>query len=111
MISNPEEEMAFQLKLVGIPFEREFKFCPTRRWRSDFMIDQLLLEIEGGVHTNGRHVRGKGFENDCEKYNTATMLGFRLLRVTPKHVKSGEALKWIEETLKLLKLNDKFDIN
>ena len=37
--------------------------------------------------------------NDLEKYNTATLLGWRLLRVTPEMVSDGTALLLIEALL------------
>lgn len=40
--------------------------------------------MEGGVWTNGRHTRGAGFLADVSKYNRAAVLGWRLLRCTPK---------------------------
>jgi len=46
----------------------------------------LAVEIEGGVYTQGRHTRGKGFEADCEKYNTAQALGWSVLRYTPQMI-------------------------
>jgi hypothetical protein len=44
----------------------------------------IAIEIEGGIYTNGRHTRGKGFANDMEKYNEATAMGWHIFRVTPK---------------------------
>jgi hypothetical protein len=55
--------------------------------------------VDGGVHSGGRHTRGAGFEVDCEKLNEAVLLGYRVLRVTTKHVESGDALEWIERAL------------
>jgi hypothetical protein len=71
----------------------EFRFHPTRRWRFDWAwpSQKVALEIEGGAWTRGRHTRGKGFVRDMEKYNQAVLLGWRVLRVTPKQVTSGEA--------------------
>lgn len=70
-------------------------------WRFDFALPEALIaiEVEGGVHTGGRHTRGKGFIQDCEKYNAATILGWRVIRVTGEHIKSGQALKWAEEII------------
>ena len=64
----------------------EFKFCPSRKWRADFAIPshRLLVEIEGGVWSGGRHTRGSGFIGDMEKYNMAAILGYRVLRFQPK---------------------------
>ena len=79
--------MAFSriLKSQGERPELEFKFHPKRRWRFDLALPQhmVAIEIEGGVWTNGRHVRGKGFLSDIEKYNEAAVLGWRVLRFTP----------------------------
>ena len=54
---------------------KEYKFHPTRRWRFDYAIPEhkIALEVEGGVWTGGRHTSPKGFLNDIEKYNTATL--------------------------------------
>lgn len=40
------------------------------------------MEIEGGVWSRGRHVRGSGFEKDCEKHNEAAALGWSVFRFT-----------------------------
>ena len=37
-MSDAEEALAFQLRAVGIPFDREVRFAPPRRWRADFQI-------------------------------------------------------------------------
>jgi hypothetical protein len=38
-------------------------------------------------------------EADAEKYGEAMVLGWRVLRVTPRQVKTGMALRWIEGAL------------
>ena len=101
-MSKLEEELAFQIKVCNLPIPiREFKFHPKRKWKSDFVWTEqkLIVEVEGGIFSNGRHTRGIGFQNDCEKYNSATCLGYRVIRVTAEHIRSGQALKWIEEIL------------
>ena len=55
----------------------------------------LLVEIEGGIYAGGRHTRGKGFENDCEKYNVAVLMGYSLLRFSGGMVESGTAAKMV----------------
>lgn len=67
--------------LDGPELEKEYKFCPGREWRADYRIGQWLIELEGGVHSKGRHVRPAGFIEDCFKYNTAAMLGYRIIRI------------------------------
>lgn len=64
---------------------REHKFLKERRFRFDFAcIDlKIAIEVEGGIWSNGRHVRGAGYIRDMEKYNLATIYGWRLLRYKP----------------------------
>lgn len=80
---------------------REFKFHETRRWRFDFAWPEFLVavEVEGGVWTGGRHTRGVGFEGDCEKYAEALTAGWKVLRVTGKHIRSGRAMEWLRMLL------------
>ena len=67
-------------------------------WRFDMAWPRLMLavEVEGGIWARGRHVRGKGFEADCEKYNEAALAGWRVLRVTGAMVQDGRALQYVE---------------
>ena len=64
---------------------REYCFAKPRRWRFDYAWPdyKIALEVEGGAWTHGRHTRGSGFVNDMEKYNTAILAGWIVLRVTP----------------------------
>jgi very-short-patch-repair endonuclease len=102
-LSDLEDLLAQQMKFAGLPEpEREYRFAPPRRYRADFAYpDQMLLiEVEGGTWKGGRHSRGKGFQDDCFKYNLATTIGFRVLRFTGDMIKSGLALRTIEDVLK-----------
>lgn len=68
----------------------EFKFHPTRKWRADFAIPscKILIEIDGGIWSGGRHTRGGGFIGDMEKLNAAAILGYRVLRYQPADCKA-----------------------
>lgn len=81
--------------------EREYRFHPTRKWRFDFAWPEyrLYLEVEGGVWMNGRHTRGSGFVKDIEKYNAATILGWRPLKVTPRGLNSLDTVQLIRDAL------------
>ncbi|WP_171951611.1 hypothetical protein, partial [Acinetobacter baumannii] len=83
-------------------YEQEFRFHPERRWKADFRIEgyMILVEVEGGAFSNGRHTRGKGYLGDMEKYNSAAMMGFTVLRFSTEQVKAGVALKQIELLIK-----------
>ena len=94
--SEPERALAQELLWLKLPAPvREHRFSSFRRWRFDFAWPEYMLavEVEGG-HWVGGH-GGERFDQDCEKYNTATTMGWRILRVTPAQVTSGEAIGWI----------------
>lgn len=71
----------------------EFKFHPSRKWRADFALPaaKILVEIDGGVWSGGRHTRGAGFVRDQEKLNAAAVLGYRVLRFTPADCRAKRA--------------------
>lgn len=77
--------------------EREYRFHATRRWRFDFAwpAEKIALEVDGGSWTGGRHTRGPGFEMDQQKSNAATLLGWRVLHVTPERMRDGSAVRLV----------------
>lgn len=79
----------------------EHRFAPPRRWRFDWcwMAEKVVLEVEGGVWIQGRHSRGAGMLADMEKYNQATLMGWRVLRTTPQTLKSRETLSLLTQLL------------
>ena len=85
----------------GLPEpEYEVRFHPTRKWRFDMLFQRwLAVEQEGMAFGGGRHQRHGGFIADMEKYNAATVLGYRLLRFTRKQIDSGLAFQTIKEAL------------
>lgn len=62
---------------------REYRFCPTRKWKFDFAwpAKRVFVEMEGGIRGKSRHTVAGGFIRDCEKYNTATFLGWVGIRI------------------------------
>lgn len=91
-----------QCVAIGLPApELEVRFHPTRKWRADYLWREpkLIVEVDGGVFVSGRHSRGAGVEKDCEKFAEAMVLGYRVLRVTTRHVRDGRAVGWIERLL------------
>lgn len=91
-MDEAEEVKAKPYPLVGLCLAAglpapvpEFRFHPERRWRIDYAFPEqkVAVEIEGGLFVRGRHSRGAGMLADMEKYNAATMLGWKLLRYSP----------------------------
>ena len=102
IVSKGEAALIQQLRALKIEFVQEFRFHTARKWRADFHIKntKLLIEVEGGIWSGGRHTRGKGYIGDMEKYNAATMMGYQVLRFSTEQVTSGFAIKQIEGLVK-----------
>lgn len=124
-VSKLETELANQLHLVGLKPEREFRFAAMatggtgkgsrarlkasnlKDWRFDFaFLDAgVAVEVEGGTWgaKKSRHTTGSGFHGDCDKYNSAVLLDWMVLRFTAKHIQTGEALRMIETVIGIRK--------
>lgn len=114
-MSAGEELLAVHLRAHGIDAIREYRFgaeacggsgagvrdrlarAGLRDWRADFALvgSRLLVEVEGGGWTGGRHNRGSGFAEDMAKYDAAMRLGWRVYRCDPAMIKSGRAIETI----------------
>lgn len=101
-MTRPHDTLLLHLKARGLPMPiNEYKFHDTRRWRFDMCWpeEMLAVECDGGVWSQGRHVRGAGYENDCEKLNVAAELGWRVLRFTTGMIRSGKAIEQLQRIL------------
>ena len=115
-MSKLEDLLLTQIKVMGIPHpEQEYRFAAIhvgmgrairkrlliaglKDYRFDFCWPDLMLavEVEGGIFVNGRHTRGKGFEDDMLKYHHAQRLGFTVYRCGSRLIKSGQAVQLIK---------------
>ena len=105
------DKLALLIEADGLPTPvREWPFAKPRRWRFDFAWPEKMVaaEVMGqtwgkvnnyGKWTGGRHVRGKGYENDAVKQSEAAVLGWRVLIFTSDMVDDGRALALIERAL------------
>jgi hypothetical protein len=97
-----EQDFADQCRSYLLPTViRKHLFAKSigRRWEFDFAFPEyhLAVEIEGlavrkigGVFVcTGRHTTPKGFEGDCEKYATAVLLGWTVVRFMTKQAAPG----------------------
>lgn len=114
-MSAPEETLALHFRAHGLQPVREYRFAAEatggsgkgvrnrlagaglRDWRADFALvgHCLLVEVEGGGWTGGRHTRGAGFADDLAKYDAAMRLGWTVYRCSPAMVSSGRAIETI----------------
>ena len=101
--SKLESELYRQLSWAGLSvgLVTEHKFHPDRKWRFDFAWPDRFIaaEVEGAEFANGRHTRGSGFTADCEKYNAAAQLGWRVFRFTGGMVRDGRAFALLNDVL------------
>ena len=86
----------------GLEFTIEFLFHPDRMWRLDYAIPsrKIGIEIQGATYTAGKHTRGTGYANDCEKLNAAQCLGWRVLWYTTQQLRADPSV--VARDIKLL---------
>ena len=56
--------------------------------------------LDDGIYGLVRHVRGARFKRDVEKRNAAILAGWRVLHFTPRHIRSGTAVREIERLMR-----------
>lgn len=71
----------------------------NKPWDLAWPAAKLLVEVNGGEWTQGRHARGQGMIDDYAKWNAATLLGWRVLLFAGTQVKNGIAVKVIHQAL------------
>lgn len=95
------ESIKQELGLVVVP---ELQFHHERKWRFDYAIPdhKIAIEVEGGIWMKGggAHSRPKNILRDMTKYNEATALGWKLIRVTPQQLNKRYTINQIRKLLK-----------
>lgn len=119
MLSSLEAQFEIHIRSYNLPnYEFQYRFCANhvglykgirkrlkdaglRDWRFDFAWPEFMLavEIEGGGWINGRHNRGKGFEEDLQKYHNAMMMGWVVYRCDGRLIKELNAIKFVKKYL------------
>ena len=85
----------------NIAFVREHRFHATRKWRFDlaFVKQRVAVELEGGIfHGRTGHSSVTGMKRDMEKYNAATLGGWRVLRYHAQDLRD-RPVQVVEEVL------------
>ena len=122
-LSAPEDLLAIHLSAHRIEAEPQYRFAALhvglgpglrarltaaglRDWRADFAVPEhrLLVEIEGGAWSGGRHTRGRGFADDLRKYDAAARLGWTIYRCDPAMVQAGHAIETVRILLRLKRM-------
>ena len=83
----------------------EHRFDLKRRFRFDiaWLDKKVALEVEGGIYRKGggAHSGITAQLRDIEKYNLATVQGWRVLRVEPKNLLKTETFEMVKKCLEL----------
>ena len=89
------------LKRADVEYKEELRFHDTRKWRFDIGIPdhKVAFEYEGIFRGKSRHTTPIGASKDCDKYNEATWLGWKVYRFTAYHFSGSQ----IEETKRFLR--------
>jgi hypothetical protein len=101
------DQFWFHVKQSGLPLPViEHVFAAPRKWRFDYAWPLYLVavEIEGLNWKPGglsRHTTPSGYRADLDKYNTACLLGWSVLRFEQGAVRQGVALDKTERLLTL----------
>ena len=87
----------------GVEVVKEFRFHEKRKWRFDYAFPshKVAIEVDGGVWTGGRHINPQGYINDMEKLNTASSMGWLVLRITTDDRFSRKTYELIKNTLEI----------
>jgi len=73
----------------------EYRHVPGRMYRVDIAWPQYQvgIEVQGGLWTGGRHVRGAGARADMDKHNAALLAGWSVLYVEPRALMTGATVE------------------
>ena len=88
---------------AGLPEpEPEYRFAPPRRWRFDWAWPEQMVAVEreGGVWTQGRHCRPRGYKADMVKYSEAAIRGWCVLRFATEDLATPKTLDMIQRAMK-----------
>lgn len=102
--SELEAILLNRLERAGLPAPvLQYRIVPGRqfRWDAAYVDAKVAIEVQGGVWSNGSHVRGSGVQRDCLKASMAAALGWRCLPVTREMIEDGTAVALIAQALGL----------
>ena len=85
-LPEPTREYRFVREIVGDGpgIRKRIKDAGLQDWRFDFawVDERCAVEMDGGIWTQGAHVRGSHYESDRKKYNAAQVNGWIVLTFT-----------------------------
>ena len=99
-----EGALVVELQRAGLGgYERNYKFDPRRKLELDFawVGARVAIEVQGGIHSRGAHVRPEGYRRDAEKSRRAQLMGWMVLPCLAADVKDKSIIADVETALEL----------
>lgn len=99
-----EGALVVELQRAGLGgYQRNYRFDPRRRLELDFAwpVQRVAIEVQGGIHSYGAHVRPAGYRRDGEKSRRAQLMGWIVFPCTAKDVADGTIVQDVETALEL----------
>lgn len=99
-----EGALVVELQRAGLAgYERNYRFDPRRRLELDFawVVQKVAVEVQGGIHSYGAHVRPEGYRRDAEKTRRAQLMGWIVLPCLAADVRDGSIVADVETALEL----------
>lgn len=94
---NPQIVTAFFAEYKIPPPRFEYYFNATTKHRFDMAWPQFLypvaLEVQGGIHVKGAHVRGAALEREWVKLRLAAERGWRVVYCSPEQLLTAEVAR------------------
>lgn len=99
-----EGALVVELQRAGLAgYQRNYRFDPRRRSELDFawVAQKVAIEVQGGIHSYGAHVRPEGYRRDAEKTRRAQLMGWIVLPCLAADVRDGSIVADVETALEL----------
>ena len=101
-MTNKDELLIIMKQVFGTAeVKTEHRFHPKRMWRFDYAVPSRKIAVEyqghgkmgGGSKHVGGHASVKGLSSDAEKFNSAEILGWRVILFTALHFREKDRVK------------------
>lgn len=90
----------------GVNLIAEWPLCEDRNWRHDFVVSpvekyRIAIEVQGGIHSGGRHSRGSGLIKEYEKMNFAAAVNkMRVLYFVPQDICMDDTVEIVKRAMR-----------
>lgn len=100
--SSAEAILANRCERHGLPKpEMQALLIPSRKFRWDLAWPayRVCVDVQGGMYSNGRHLRVQGYETDLVKSALVQLEGYIALAFTPRQIDDNVAVMFIAAAL------------